>query len=137
MYKRQGSNSLQWSSEFQKNDIYACANDSVLLPWNVSNSDAENILDIQWFYEGRSQELIASEVHGQFVTTPVFSGRVERATNAGIVLHHVTVLDKGNYSVEVVVRDASGDANVLRRSVLVEVSGLNIDIFCLTLTSSV
>ena len=100
----------------------------MVFPWHVSKSDSENILNIQWFYEGRSQELIASEVHGQFVTSPVFSGRVEHTANAEIVLHRVTLLDKGNYSVEVVVRDSGGDVSVQRRSVLVEVSGLNLDI---------
>ena len=126
-YSSPGSTCLQWSSGLQENDIiYACADDSILLSWNVSKSDTESILNIQWFYEGRSQELIASNVHGQFVATPVFSGRVEKTTNAGIVLHHVTLLDRGNYSVEVVVGEANGDVTVLRRSVTVEISGSNI-----------
>ena len=53
--------------------MYACANESVTLPWNYSLSAGETLEDVQWFYEGRSNEMIAVMTHGNFLPLPAFS----------------------------------------------------------------
>jgi hypothetical protein len=81
-------------------------------------------VDIQWFLAGRSDEMFAMEAHGHFVTMPSFSGRVTRTTNVGIDVKHVQMLESGNYSVEVIVKQASGDVVQLMRSAIVYITGL-------------
>ena len=84
----------------------------------------EEIVDIQWLFQGHSDEIIAMFSHGTFVPLPAFSQRATHLPNAGIALSHVTVADTGNYSVEVTGRNSGGGQFALRRSVFVKVSGL-------------
>ncbi|KAK7105338.1 uncharacterized protein [Littorina saxatilis] len=117
------SSCVQWSSSALKEDaaVYTCDNSDLTLSWDVSKTTGETIVDVQWFYEGRSQEMIAILSHGHLNVMPSFSGRVELTANAGIVIHHVTTGEKGNYSVEVNAQDKNGGYVTLRRkaSVLV------------------
>ncbi|XP_070201448.1 uncharacterized protein [Littorina saxatilis] len=117
------SSCVQWSSSALKEDaaVYTCDNSDLTLSWEVSKTTGETIVDVQWYYEGRSQELIAMLAHGHLNVMPSFSGRVELTANAGIVIHHVTTGEKGNYSVEVNAQDKNGGFVTLRRkaSVLV------------------
>eukprot|EP00916_Digyalum_oweni_P008438 GHVL01014134.1.p1 GENE.GHVL01014134.1~~GHVL01014134.1.p1 ORF type:complete len:419 (-),score=28.09 GHVL01014134.1:60-1316(-) len=111
------SSCIEWSSSALKEDaaVYTCDNSDLTLSWDVSKTTGETIVDVQWFYEGRSQELIAILSHGQLNVMPSFSGRVELTANAGIVIHHVTTGEMGNYSVEVNALDENGDFVTLRR----------------------
>ncbi|XP_070184257.1 uncharacterized protein [Littorina saxatilis] len=111
------SSCVQWSSSALKEDaaVYTCDNSDLTLSWDVSKTTGETIVDVQWFYEGRSQELIAILSHGQLNVMPSFSGRVELTANAGIVIHHVTTGEHGIYSVEVSALDKNGDCVTLRR----------------------
>ncbi|KAK7105491.1 uncharacterized protein [Littorina saxatilis] len=113
--------SIQWSSSALKEDavVYVCDNSDLTLSWDVSKTTGETIVDVQWFYEGISQEMIAILSHGHLNVMPSFSGRVELTSNAGLVIHHVTSGEKGNYSVEVNAVDASGSSVTLRRKALV------------------
>ena len=101
--------------------VFACEKDDITLSWNVSKTTGENIVDIQWFYKGRSQELIASWSHGHLNVMPAFSGRVEMTANAGLVIRHVTDKENGNYSVEVNGIDSSGVLQTLNRTSFVQV----------------
>ncbi|KAK7101031.1 uncharacterized protein [Littorina saxatilis] len=111
------SNCVQWSSSALKEDaaVFACDDSDLTLSWDVSKTTGETIVDVQWYYEGRSQELIAMLAHGHLNVMPAFSGRVELTANAGIIIHHVTTGEKGNYSVEVNAFDKSGQFVTLRR----------------------
>ena len=103
--------------------MYACANESVKLPWNYSLSAGETLEDVQWFYEGRSNEMIAVMTHGHFLPLPAVSSRVRYVPGAGITLTRVTVADSGNYSVEVSGRDGSGAFFKTRRTVVLQIGG--------------
>ena len=78
--------------------------------------------DIQWFFRGRSEELIAILGNGTFVPLPAFATRLQLIDNAGIILNGVTVGDSGVYTVEINGFDKTGDHFVLRRHVIVQVS---------------
>ena len=79
-------------------------------------------MDMQWYYHGHSQEMIAIYSHGYFNDMPAYSGRVEMTSDVGIVIRHVTTSESGNYSVEINGVDASGRFTVLRRFVRVFIS---------------
>jgi hypothetical protein len=87
----------------------------------IQHSDIVEI--IQWFFSGRSDELIVTEAHGHFFPTPTFSGRVSKTTNAGIDVDRIQTQDSGNYSVELLVRTASGNVETLWRSAYVHATG--------------
>ncbi|XP_070183112.1 uncharacterized protein [Littorina saxatilis] len=116
-----GADCFQWSPGLQDNAVvYACARGTLSLPWNLTLSGGDSVMDIQWFYSGRSEaELIATEVRGHFLTLPAFSGRVRKIGNAGIEMDGVEAIARGNYSVEVVGQSAAGAVTTLRRSVFV------------------
>jgi multidrug efflux pump subunit AcrB len=65
---------------------------------------------------------VAAEVNGLFFPSPAFSGRVTKTTNAGMDISHVTQLESGNYSVEVLARTDAGDVVTLWRSANVHVT---------------
>ena len=115
---------LQWFAGSLKDDahVYLCNNDDLTLAWDVLNVTGERILDMQWYYHGRSQELIAMYSRGYFNDMPAYSGRVEMTSDAGLVIRHVTTSESGNYSVEIDGLDASGGFTRLRRTALVFVS---------------
>ncbi|KAK7089789.1 uncharacterized protein [Littorina saxatilis] len=112
------SSCVQWSSSALKEDaaVYTCDNSDLTLSWGVSKTTGETIVDVHWYYEGRSQELIAMLAQGHLNVMPSFSGRVELTANAGIVIHHVTTGEKGNYSVEVNAQNKNGGFVTLRRT---------------------
>ena len=62
-------------------------------------------------------------MHGNFLTLPGFSGRAHKMNVTGIQTDQLTAADKGNYSVEVLLRTAGGDIVALWRSVSVHVAG--------------
>ncbi|XP_070183111.1 uncharacterized protein [Littorina saxatilis] len=118
-----GADCFMWSSGLQDNAVvYACARGTLSLPWNLTLSGGDSVMDIQWFYSERSEELIATEVHGHFLILPAFSGRVRKISNAGIEIDGVEAIARGNYSVEVVGQSAAGAVTTLRRSVFVFIS---------------
>ncbi|XP_070203386.1 uncharacterized protein [Littorina saxatilis] len=103
--------------------VHACVNESVSLPWRVAIPTTDSIVEIKWYFHGNSDELIAIFSGSKFGPLPGFSdGRAEFLANAGLVIHHVTVLDKGNYSVVVDVLDTSGQTTTLRDSVIVQIT---------------
>jgi hypothetical protein len=89
------------------------------------------VLDVQWFYSGRSQEVMAVQVHGRFVEMPAFSGRLLQTGNAGLVLLDLMTQDSGRYSVEVVGGDPhSSTVDRLERFVTLEVAGQSLITCC-------
>ena len=120
-----GVQSDRFLSTIQDGDeLFLCAGVSITLPWQYELSPGDVISDIQWLYNGLSDELIAMVGHGHFITLPAFAGgRVEQVTNGGIVVNKATVSDTGNYTVEVQGYDAAGDHFILRQTVVVQISG--------------
>jgi hypothetical protein len=69
---------FQWSSPFANGFvIYACANESVTFPWTYVTSSGEDIIEIEWYAVGHSEELVAILTHGHFVPLATFSRRVQ------------------------------------------------------------
>ena len=64
--------------------------------------------DVQWFFNGRSSEMIAVLTHDNFLALPAFANRAAFVDNAGITISQISTSDQGNYSVEVSGRDSSG-----------------------------
>ena len=89
----------------------------------------EGITDIQWFYAGRSREMIAVLARGNFLVMPSFSGRVEHVQTGGLYMEQVKVADTGNYTIEVSGHDTAGAFFTLRHTALVRVGGECI-VFC-------
>ena len=118
---------LFWSTDsLQDNAVLrACPGDNVTFDWRVRTGYAsDEIVDMQWFFEGRSHEMMALLDQGQFEVLPAFSGRLQRMTNAGVVLIHVSESDSGNYSVVVVGGDANSQPlSTLQRTVALEIAG--------------
>jgi hypothetical protein len=120
-----GARGIQWAASPADNSVlYACARGTLSLPWTLLLAAGDVIEDVKWFFSGRSQEIMAMEANGVFLTTPSFSGRVSKTTNAGLDVSHVQQLDSGNYSVEVLARTAVGDLVTLWRSAYVHVTGV-------------
>ena len=105
--------------------LHVCSGDNVTLQWLLTTGYPEDeIVDIQWFYEGLSHEIMALVTNGQFVVLPSFSGRLQQLANAGLVLSHVTVSDSGNYSIEAVGGYLSSQQiSRLHRTAVLEVTG--------------
>ena len=103
--------------------LHACVGESLSFPWSISLATGESTVAVQWFYEGRSEEKIAMLSHGTFSPLPAFSGRVELTTNQGLVLHGVTVLDSGNYTVEFTAQQPHGKLVTARRTAVVYITG--------------
>ena len=121
-----GVESARWISTIQDGDeLSLCVGANITLPWQYELSPGDVISDVQWLYNGLSEELIAMLSHGHFIVLPAFGGdRVEQVTNAGIVVNTAAVSDTGNYTVEVQGHDASGDFFLLRQTVVVRISGI-------------
>ncbi|XP_070180238.1 uncharacterized protein [Littorina saxatilis] len=101
---------------------YACAGDNVHIPWNFALSAGESpVDDVQWFYQGRSSEMIAVLTHGNFLPLPSFSHRVHFIPNGGIIVDYVTVQDSGNYSVEISGHGDSGTFFRIKRTIVLQV----------------
>ena len=120
-----GAQSVRWVSTIQDGDqLFLCVGANVTLPWQYELSQGDVISDIQWLYNGLSEELIAMLSHGHFIALPAFGGdRVEQVNNAGIVVNTAAVGDTGNYTIEVQGYDDAGDFFLLRQTVIVHISG--------------
>ena len=128
-----GLTSLHWSGGLpDEQPVYACAGGSLLLPWNVSESASESLDDIQWFYRGGSEEMVAVLAHGNFLLMPAFSGRVQHVATGGLFLSHVQVADSGNYSIRVSGHDGGGAFFTLSHTARVRVGGQSPLIFFLS-----
>ena len=102
---------------------YACEGNSVTLPWNFVLDRGDTITEIEWYYDGASQEMIAMEAHGGFLTFPAFGHRVEQVNDAGIRLTGMLTSDSGNYTVVVNGYNSTGEHFELRASAVVQISG--------------
>ena len=102
--------------------IYACAGGELSLPWTASVNSPGTIDHVSWLHQSTTRDEIAITANGRFTPMPGFAGRVQQTTNAGILLDNLTMSDAGNYSVNVIVRNA-GDTRVWRTSVDVIVTG--------------
>ena len=120
-----GAQSARWVSSIQDGDeLFLCVGASIALPWQYELSPGDVISDIQWLYNGVSDELIAMVGHGHFIVLPAFAGgRVAQVNNAGIVVNTAAVSDTGNYTVEVQGHDVSGDFFLFRQTAVVYISG--------------
>lgn len=118
----QNLQSASWTPDLSNGDRkYACNGHDLTLPWKFILSQHETLEDIQWFYHGNSEELVAIFVHGSFFTPPPFSGRVQFVDNAGLTVSHVTISESGNYSVVVTLLSSSGDYSKLSSTVNVDI----------------
>ena len=119
-----GLHSAHWTTSVRNGDaFYACQDSRITIPWQFATSQGDTINDIQWYFSGRSEELIAVEASDAFVPLPAFATRLQQIDNAGLILSNVTVGDTGRYSVEVNGFEASGAHFALHRYVMVQVSG--------------
>ena len=120
-----GVQSVRWVSSIQDGDqLFLCVGANITLPWEYELSPGDVISDVQWLYNGLSEELIAMLSHGHFIVTAFSEDRAEQVNNAGIVVNTVAVSDTGNYTVEIQGHDASGDFFLLRQTVVVYISGI-------------
>ena len=96
---------LQWTSSNSVRDgssLYVCEGKTVNLNFEYVLENGEEIVSVEWIFNGNSDEVIAFLTHNAFAPMPAFSGRVqEGSTNGGIVLSHVTPASSGNYTIEV------------------------------------
>jgi hypothetical protein len=53
--------------------LYACAHGTLSLPWTVIFAAGDVIESIQWFFSGRSEEIIAMDAQGHFFPTPTLA----------------------------------------------------------------
>nr|KAG5702516.1 hypothetical protein BaRGS_003676 [Batillaria attramentaria] len=47
--------------------VYVCEGDDLVLPWNVTLNPSEELVDMQWLYEGQSHELVAMFANEEFL----------------------------------------------------------------------
>ena len=122
-----GTAAASWSpASLQEGALVVKCDGALLsLPWEAATETGEEIVNIEWLFKGRSDELIAICAHGHLIVEPAYSGRVERLGSAGIAVSGVAASQGGNYSVEVQVTrdDASGQRITLTRTATVEVTG--------------
>ena len=104
--------------------LYLCSGDNLTLDWAYTLSHGETVHDIEWLYDGHSNEVIAIQTHGHFLPGAPFSHRVEQSstTNAGLQLTHLLVGDSGLYSVEVTYADDTGFQHTLLTTVHIVVA---------------
>ena len=121
-----GVQPAHWTSTIQDgHQLFLCVGASITLPWQYQLAPGDVVIDIQWTYNGVSDELIAMVAQGHFVPLPAFAGnRVQPINNAGIVVNQATVSDTGNYTVAVQGYDSSGNHFLLRQTVMVHISGM-------------
>ena len=102
--------------------IYACEGEDVTIPWDFTLTAGEDIISIEWLFRGASQEMVAMYSHATFIPLPAFSDRVQRVANGGLILHHVTTADAGNFTIEV--NGKQNTANLFEsRKVVLQVNG--------------
>jgi len=86
-------------------------------------SPEEQLVTIQWTFQGGSNEIIAMLHSGRFLPMPGFSQRVRQEVGQGISLSHVTAGDSGNYTVVVTAHDSSGNIFTIRHRAELRVTG--------------
>ena len=119
-----GFHCYQWSNTLPASAVkYVCTGSTAILPWTISLSQGEDIVDIRWLFRGHSEEVIAMSNHGTFVALPAYQQKASNVPNAGIALRQVTPSDTGNYSVEVTGRNSNGVQFMLHRSAILQVLG--------------
>ena len=119
-----GFHCYQWSNTLPASAVkYVCTGSTAILPWTISLSPGEDIVDIRWLFRGHSEEVIAMSNHGTFVALPAYQQKASNVPNAGIALRQVTPSDTGNYSVEVTGRNSNGVQFMLHRSAVLQVLG--------------
>ena len=75
---------------------YVCTGSTAILPWTISLSPGEDIVDIRWLFRGNSEEVVAMSNHGTFVALPAYQQKASNVPNAGIALRQVTPSDTDN-----------------------------------------
>ena len=119
-----GFQCYQWSNTLPASAVkYVCTGSTAILPWTISLSPGEDIVDIRWLFRGHSEEVVAMSNHGTFVALPAYQQKASNVPNAGIALRQVTPSDTGNYSVEVTGRNSNGVQFMLHRSAVLQVLG--------------
>ena len=78
---------------------------------------------MQWFFHGRSQEMIAILSHDVFVPLPAFSDRVQHGSDGTLTIRHLTTEDSGNYTIEINVQSSSGSGFTVSDTIYVQVAG--------------
>ena len=121
---------LGWTDpDVEDASINVCVGDDIVIPWNVTLDAGETIDDAKWYYRGdHSEEMIAFMADDQFIVTAPFSRRVQLHSNAnaGLVVKTAGLGDRGNYSVEVIIRQAGRDVASMFGHADVLISGMNI-----------
>ena len=112
---------------------YVCTGSTAVLPWTVTLDQGDEIVDIQWYFRGRSDEMIAMFAHGNFLAMPAFSARIRHMPNAGVAVSHVTPSDSGRYYVQIMGRNSLGFFSLLHEATLV-VTGSLCFCFCFVLS---
>ncbi|KAK7491034.1 hypothetical protein BaRGS_00017730 [Batillaria attramentaria] len=87
--------------------VYVCEGDDLDLPWNLTLTPSEELVDLQWLYQGGSQELIAMFANDEFLPSAPYAGRVQHV-GAGLVMSHFSASDAGDYTLSVSAHDGSG-----------------------------
>ena len=119
-----GFHCYQWSNTLPASAVkYVCTGSTAILPWTISLSPGEDIVDIRWLFRGHSVEVVAMSNHGTVVALPAYQQKASNVPNAGIALRQVTPSDTGNYSVEVTERNSNGVQFMLHRSAVLQVLG--------------
>ncbi|KAK7491033.1 hypothetical protein BaRGS_00017729 [Batillaria attramentaria] len=128
----QVTSALQWTSALDlpaNVTVHACTGDNVTLPWKYETEGAEHAIDVEWLYqaEGQVEELIASNVRGNFFVTPTAKQHLQFVPNAGLELMHVTQADSGAYILNVNI-NLHGSVTVYSQRVVLEVSNFEKEI---------
>ena len=118
-----GVNCLQLS-ENPPDIMHTCEGSDITLPWTFRQGSQQSITSMEWFFYGRSQEMIAMLSHGMFLPLPAFSGRVEHGSDGTLTIHNLAEEDSGNYTIEINGKGASGLAFTLSNTIYVQVAGL-------------
>ena len=120
-----GCRSASWSAESPTDGavLYACAGGEAYFRWNFTLAAGQSLTDVQWYYDGRSSEMVAMFSRGVFVPLPAFSERVSFDGLGGITLNGVIPTDGGNFTMEVSGHSDDGVFFQLRRSVVLKVGG--------------
>lgn len=113
-----------WSPQLSDGHaVSVCSGWDLVLPWNFTLSDGEDVSVIQWYYQGSSEEMVAMvNLHGQFIPMPAFAARVQFIPGAGLQLQNVSLSDSGNFTVEIVSHAGSGGFATQRLTVGVDVA---------------
>lgn len=84
--------------------IPACLGQDVTLAWDYAKRQNESVVNLEWRYhriDALNDEVLATEVNGNFFTDPATVQRVEFIPGAGIRLLGVTAASSGIYTVQV------------------------------------